>query len=140
MIRKHLPKDLDQLMDVWKDASTLAHPFLDDKFVAMVTNAMQTQYMPNSNTWVFEEKEQIIGFISMMENEIGGLFVSTKYHGKGIGTQLVNFIKERFPVLEVEVFEKNKIGRSFYSKYGFHQIDTYFHEPSQEQVLRLKFE
>ena len=140
MIRKHTPNDLEPILDIWYQASTLAHPFLEDSFVEQVKTAMRDMYVPGSETWVFEENKQIFGFISMMENEIGGLFVLPEQHGKGIGTQLLNYIKPNYKNLEVEVFEKNNIGRGFYNKCGFKQIHNYFHEPSSQNVLRLKLD
>ena len=41
--------------------------------------------------------------------------------------------------LEVEVFKANTIGRNFYSKYGFKPLEEKYHEPTGQQVLRLKF-
>ena len=101
---------------------------------------MRTMYIPNSETWVYEKNNSVIGFISMLENEIGGLFVLPNYHSKGIGTKLVNFIRAFHNELEVEVFEKNVIGRSFYDKYGFKVIKQYLHPESDNVVLRLKAE
>lgn len=140
MIRKHIPEDAPAILDIWYQASTLAHPFLDDAFVEFVKIAMRDVYIPDSETWVYEENNKILGFISMMDNEIGGLFVLPYNQGKGIGTQLVNFIKPFHNSLEVEVFDKNSIGRAFYDKYGFKQIHNYFHSESNQEVLRLKLD
>ena len=41
--------------------------------------------------------------------------------------------------LEVEVFKENAIGRKFYSRYGFEPLEEKMHEPTGQQVLRLKF-
>ncbi|WP_250434006.1 N-acetyltransferase [Hanstruepera flava] len=140
MIRKHTPKDLEAILNIWHQASTLAHPFLDDAFVEQVKTAMRDMYIPDSETWVYEEYGTILGFISMMDNEIGGLFVLPNHHSKGIGSQLVNFIKPSYKSLEVEVFDKNTIGRAFYKKYGFKHMHSYFHKESSQDVLRLKFD
>ena len=139
MIRKHTEKDLDDILIIWYQASTLAHPFLEAVFVEKVKKDMREMYIPNSETWIFEENNTTIGFISMLDNEIGGLFVKPNHHSKGIGTQLVNFIKKSHNELEVEVFEKNTIGRAFYDKYGFQKIRQYTHIESNNEVLRLKY-
>ena len=139
MIRKHTEKDIDQIINIWYDASTLAHPFLKSTFVEKVKKDMREIYIPNSETWIFEEHNTAIGFISMLGNEIGGLFVLPNHHSKGIGTQLVNFANTIHNELEVEVFEKNRIGRSFYDKYGFTQIKKYTHTESDCEMLRLNF-
>ena len=138
MIRKHSPEDLEAIMNIWLESSSLAHPFLDSSFVEKVNQHMRTMYIPNSETWVYEEGNTIVGFISMIGNEIGGLFVLPNHHSKGIGTQLVNFIKGFHKELEVEVFEKNVIGRAFYDKYGFKLIHKFTHSPSNNEVMRLK--
>ena len=139
MIRKHTEKDLDDIICIWYQASTLAHPFLEAVFVEKVKKDMREMYIPNSDTWIFEENNIAIGFISMLDNEIGGLFVKPNHHSKGIGTQLVNFIKKSHNELEVEVFEKNAIGRAFYDKYGFQKIKQYTHTESNNEVLGLKY-
>lgn len=139
MIRKHKEQDLDKIINVWYQSSTLAHPFLSSSFVEKVKSDMTNIYMPNSETWVYEIDNSIVGFISMLENEIGGLFVLPNNHSKGIGTKLVDFVKNQHSDLEVEVFEKNFIGRAFYKKYGFEKIKSYNHKESGCEVLRLKF-
>ena len=41
--------------------------------------------------------------------------------------------------LEVEVFKNNTIGRKFYAQYGFEQLEEKLHEPTVQQLLRLRF-
>jgi len=137
MIRKHKEQDLEQIINIWHQSSTIAHPFLSASFVEKVKSDMTNIYVPNSDTWVYEIDNSIVGFISMLDNEIGGLFVLPNNQSKGIGSKLVDFIKKEHSVLEVEVFEKNLIGRAFYDKYGFERIKKYKHEESGNDVLRL---
>jgi putative acetyltransferase len=138
MIRKHLEADLEPILDVWHKSSTLAHPFLDEAFVEKAAKAMREMYIPGSETWVYEENGIIIGFIGMMGNEIGGLFVLPNHHSKGVGRQLVDFISDLHEEMEVEVFKENKIGRAFYDKYGFKVINETLHEESGQEILRMK--
>lgn len=138
MIRKHQEQDLKTIINIWEKSSALAHPFLSSAFVEKVKSDMTNLYIPNSETWVYEIENSIVGFISMVENEIGGLFVLPSNHSKGIGTKLVDFIRNEHSNLEVEVFEKNHIGRAFYNKYGFEKIKQYYHEESGNNVLRLQ--
>jgi len=81
---------------------------------------MQDVYLPNSDTWVYEESGVVIGFISMASNEIGGLFVLPKYHSKGVGTLLVKHVSKFHDRLEVEVFSENKIGKLFACNHWTH--------------------
>jgi len=138
MIRKYRETDMERVLDIWWEASALAHPFLEAAFVEKVKNDMRELYLPNSKTWVFEEDNEVVGFISMLENEIGGLFVKPDEHARGIGTQLVNHVLDMISQIEVEVFEKNRIGRAFYDKYGFVPLKEFQHAESKQSVLRLK--
>jgi putative acetyltransferase len=138
MIRKHKEQDLDQIINVWYLSSTLAHPFLSPSFVEKVKSDMMNMYIPGSETWVYEIDNAIVGFISMIGDEIGGLFVLPNNQSKGIGKALIGFIKQDHTQLEVEVFDKNLNGKAFYKKYGFELIEKYNHKESANDVLRLK--
>jgi GNAT superfamily N-acetyltransferase len=63
-----------------------------------------------------------IGFISIWQpdNFIHHLYVDQKYHGKGIGTQLLNAAMEKtnFPIT-LKCLEKNITAVSFYKSKGF---------------------
>jgi putative acetyltransferase len=139
MIRKYIDQDETRVIDIWYYTSSSAHSFLDAVFVEKVKKDMKDIYLPNAETWVFEKNNAVIGFISMIENEIAGLFVYPDQQSKGIGTLLVNFVGDLHKELEVEVFKNNKIGRSFYDKYGFKMMKEYFHEESKQILLRMKF-
>ncbi len=139
MIRKYQVTDLTKVIDIWYKSSTIAHPFLENDFVEKVKKDMREIYIPKAKTWVYEENNELVGFISMLGNEVAGLFVNPNQQTKGIGTQLVDFVAKLNNELEVEVFEKNKIGRSFYEKYGFIFIKNYFDKTSNQEILRLKF-
>jgi putative acetyltransferase len=139
MIRKHTLADQDKILDIWYQSSVISHAFLDKYFVAQVKLDMKNIYIPGSDTWVFTEGEEKMGFISMVENEIVGLFVSPDQQSKGIGSKLVDFIIKKHKEIEVEVFEKNDIGRAFYKKYGFRFMKKYYHQESKQELLRLKY-
>lgn len=139
MIRRYKETDLDKVVDIWYQASTMAHPFLKPEFVEKVKNDMREIYIPNSLTWVFEENNKVVGFVGMLGNEIGGLFILPDQQAKGMGTQLVNYVSKLHNEIEVEVFKANHIGRAFYDKYGFKTFKESIHEETGQAVLRMKF-
>ena len=100
---------------------------------------MKETYIPGSDTWVYEEKGRILGFIGMMDNEIGGLFVLPKEHSKGIGTKLEKHVAKDHAQLEVDVFRMNRMGRSFYNKFGFSKIGESIHKDSGNPVVRMAY-
>ena len=106
MIRKHTDQDLESIMKVWSSASAIMHPFLDKSFIAKVTSDMRNIYLPGSDTWVYTEDDNILGFVSMIENEIGGLFISPSSQSKGIGTKLVDFVTESHKKIKLKYSKK----------------------------------
>lgn len=139
-IRQYEPSDLADLMAAWEGANRLAHPFLKEDFVAQVRRDIPALYLPNADTWVAELDDRVIGFIALLGNEIGALFLQPEYQGNKIGKRLMDKAQDLCGNLELEVFKKNSIGRQFYSKYGFKLLEEKEDAPSGEPVLRLKFD
>ena len=138
-IRQYENSDLDAVLSSWEVATRLAHPFMSDEFIAQERKNVAEIYMPNTDTWVAEIDGNVEGFIALMGNEVGAIFLQPEYHGKGVGKALMDKAQELHGDLEVEVFKTNTIGRKFYSRYGFEQLEEKLHEPTGQQVLRLKF-
>jgi putative acetyltransferase len=138
-IRQYEVSDLDAVLSSWENATRLAHPYLTEEFLAQERINTAEIYLPNTDTWVIEIEGEVVGFIALMGNEIGGFFVHPAHHGKGAGKALMDKAQELHGYLEVEVFKENPIGRRFYSRYGFVHLENKSHEPTGQQVLRLKF-
>ena len=137
MIRKYRTEDTDALVAIWRNANALAHPFLADAFVAQVARDMRDIYLPNAETWVLERDDRPLGFIALIGDEIGGLFLEPSVHGHGYGRALADHAVALHGALRVEVFGKNAIGRRFYDRYGFVESERYVHEPTGEETIRM---
>lgn len=140
MIRKYKAVDLEALIITWRQAFILAHPFLDTQFVNKVQQDIREIYMAKAETWVYIDQNKLVGFISMLDNEVGAIFIQPSFHSKGIGSQLMNFVARLHLELEVEVFKDNMIGTTFYKKYGFVLLKEYMHEPTNQIVQRLVYQ
>ena len=138
-IRQYKTSDLEAVLSSWEAATRLAHPFMTDDFLAQERKNVGEIYMPNTDTWVAELDGNVVGFVALMGNEIGAIFLLPNYHGKGIGKALMDKANELHSSLEVEVFKANAIGRKFYSRYGFEFLDEKHHEPTGQPLLRLRF-
>lgn len=137
MIREYTTDDTDALIGIWEKANALAHPFLAPEFVAFVKDAMRNMYLPNAETWVLEQNGSPIGFIAMIGNEIGGLFLDPAHHGKGHGRAMVDYVLGLKGPLRVEVFKDNTVGRPFYERYGFEFVEDYLHEQSGAVTVKM---
>lgn len=136
-IRRYRPEDIELVMAAWRRANALAHPFLADAYVAQVEQEVRDIYVPNAETYVLEEDGEVIGFIALLENEIGGLFLDPSKHGRGYGKALVDHAVAIKGSLMVEVFRDNEIGRPFYQRYGFEFVAEQLHEPSGQIVCKM---
>ena len=137
-VRPYHPSDLSALLSTWEAASRLAHPFMTDAFISEQRVAVAEKYLPNTVTDIAVADGKIVGFISMLGNEVGAIFVDPSFHGKGVGRALMDIPAAIHETLEVEVFEKNTVGRPFYERYGFKEISRYTFEPLGEVVIRMR--
>ena len=117
-IRQYNTSDLEAVLSSWEAATRLAHPFMTEDFLAQQRKDIAEIYMPNTDTWVAELDGKVVGFVALMGNEIGAMFLQPNYHGKGIGKALMDKANELYSSLELEVFKANTIGRKFYARYG----------------------
>lgn len=138
-IRPYEDGDLAAVLSAWENASRLAHPFLTEDFLAKERRDLPELYLPNADTWVVEVDGEVAGFISLVGNEVGGLFLQPAHHGKRLGKLMMDKARELHGDLELEVFERNAIGREFYARYGFELVEVKFHEPTGERLMRLSF-
>lgn len=138
MIRAYQDNDLNEVLEVWYQASLLAHPFLDETFLSQERENIAKVYMPLAETWVYLRHGHLVGFISLIGHEVGAIFVDPTVHGEGIGRALMDHARALREELEVEVFKANRIGRRFYDRYGFSLEREHVHEQTGQPVLRLQ--
>ncbi len=118
-IRQYRDTDLAEVMAAWESASKVAHPFMNKDFFEQERHNIPSLYLPNADTWVVIDENKVVGFIALIGNEIGGLFVDVNSHRKGFGRALMNKAEQIHGDLQVKVFKQNIIGRKFYQSYGF---------------------
>jgi putative acetyltransferase len=138
MIREYEEKDLSELLEAWYSASQVAHPFLDEAFFEQERKNIAAFHLPKAETWVYDLDGVVVGFIVLIGNEVGAIFVDPKFHGQGIGRALMDKARRLRDVLELDVFKDNLVGRKFYEKYGFSQVNEYWHEETGFMQLRLR--
>ncbi|MBN1300776.1 MAG: GNAT family N-acetyltransferase [Melioribacteraceae bacterium] len=139
MIRRFTKNDSDRLIELWYDASKIAHSFLSEDFLEKESILMRHLYLEEAETWVYEKDGIVAGFISMIDNEIGGLFVDPSFQRCGIGGELIDHIGRYDRKLVVDVFKANDAGCNFYYKYGFQKIGELVHRETGNIVVRMKY-
>ena len=121
MIRPMMPDDIEAVGLVWLTSSLVAHDFVPEEFWRADLKAMVTELLPYPNTkgYVHEEAGSIDGFISLGGDEVGCLFVMPDRQGRGIGSALLDHVKQQHAKLSLHVYEKNALARHFYESREF---------------------
>ena len=120
MIRKFREEDTVKVMTIWTKGNFKAHDFIDKDYWLLNFNKVKDEYLKKSDTYVYIEKEEIKGFISILgDGYIGAIFVRIDSLRQGIGRKLINYVKEKYDKLTLNVYEKNMNAILFYVALGF---------------------
>ena len=119
MIRPATPNDIPALVDIWLMASIKAHNFVDVQVWQSQVEAMRDIYLPNSETYVYEENAKTIAFYSLNGDQLAAIFVAIASQGKGIGKQLIAHALKQRDSLSLSVYQENQASILFYLGQGF---------------------
>lgn len=137
-IRKYKEEDMERLLEIWLESSSIAHDFLGLDQLKEQKNLIRDTYLPMAETWVVEEDGEIQGFISLLDHYVGGLFLHPDQQGLGIGRRLIEKAFQEKGFLTVGVYEKNLAARKFYERMGFLYENEEVQGETGEVVLNLK--
>lgn len=89
VIRTFRENDLIDIMQIWLDTNRKAHNFISKEY--WIDNyAAVKDLLPQAEIYVYEDANQIEGFIGLTDNDIEGIFVREAAQSRGIGKQLLN--------------------------------------------------
>jgi GNAT superfamily N-acetyltransferase len=118
-IRPATTADHDRLLAIWLAASRAGHPFLGEDVLRDQMPKVRDLYLPMASNWIAENDSRIEGFIGLLDQFIGGLFVDPAAHGGGFGRALVEHAAARLGPLTVSVYAANDGAIAFYQRLGF---------------------
>lgn len=121
-IRPYEPTDRDQLVDIWEAASRVGHPFLTESDIGEQKALVRDIYLPQAQNWVALSEHGPVGFIGLLDNFVGGLFVDPHVHRAGVGRELIEHAALLKGHLEVEVYARNEAAVLFYHRVSFVEI------------------
>ena len=138
MIRTATKNDIKKILQIWLDASLQSHDFVDKNYWLSMLDSVKNHYLPYAKTLVFEDRHQIKGFISVVdEKHIGALFVAPKWQNKKIGQKLLKTAKKHYPMLSLNVFTKNTKAIVFYMQNDFKIISEQIDPSTKEKELKM---
>lgn len=118
MIRNFEKNDINDVMEIWKSENIKAHQFIPNEYWESNYSSVK-EALPNAEIYVYIIEENIVAFIGLDQNYIEGIFVDTNNQCNGIGTSLLNKVKENRNKLTLSVYKKNINAINFYKKNDF---------------------
>lgn len=136
MIRKATSTDIDKIMQLWLETNIKAHDFISSEYWLKHFDEVKNKYLPQAETFVYEDKHQLKGFISiLLDNFVGALFVDTRYQRQNIGTKLLDYARKQKSSLNLKVYAQNQPAIKFYQKNDFKILAEKFDESAQAKEL-----
>ena len=106
MIRKFEKKDINAIMRIWKNENIRTHNFISKEYWENNYKYVK-DILPDADIYVYILDEQIVGFVGLNNNYVEGIFVDVNNQHKGIGTALLDKIKEYKESLTLSVYKKH---------------------------------
>ena len=140
MIRFLEPADIDDLIRVWLSSTIPGQAFLPEEHWRAMETDVRNELLPIAETWVVEEDGELVAFMSVIDDLIGGLFTHPDHQGHGHGRALVEHARLLHDPVFVEVFEANEKAIGFYRSCGFVDHERRIDEESGLPMLILRIE
>ena len=118
MIRKLRKADINKVADIWLDTNIKAHYFIPAQYQKRNFDLVK-ELLLQATVYVYEDKQEIQGFVGLSAEYIEGIFVSAEMQSQGIGKILLNYVKGKRNNLLLNVYQKNARAISFYQREGF---------------------
>ena len=139
-IRKAAPKDISRIAEILVFVKRIKYRpiFRNDEysFGELQVLSVAEKYKEPAildNILVYDDGF-VKGLIRIEKNEIVELYVDYFFQGQGVGSRLIEYAKENYPVDFLWVIEKNTDAVRFYEAHGFHLTDIKKTEASTTEV------
>lgn len=138
MIRAFKLEDLDQVMKIWLDSNLEAHHFINREY--WIANApMVKEQLLDAEIYVYEYENKIVGFVGLQDNYLAGIFVDKSMRSKGIGKQLLDYVKRIRQELLLTVYNENKRAVQFYQREGLKTVSQEMDKVTNKLELLMQY-
>lgn len=136
-IRVYQAADEDAVIRVWLASTIAGQSFLPENHWREMEPDIRA-LLATAEVWVIDGEEEIIAFVSLLDDLIGGLFTHPDHQSSGLGAAMVAHARTLHDPLFVEVFEANERALKFYRRCGFEEHETHIDKGSGLSQLILK--
>lgn len=140
MIRQFKKNDLPAVMQIWLDTNIKAHDFIPKEYWESNYEIVK-EILPDAEIYVHEDDTAgfIDGFIGLTDNYIAGIFVKEDKQSKGIGKQLLNYVKNIKPNISLSVYQKNTKAVLFYKREQFQIVSESVDDITNEKEFIMEW-
>ena len=125
MIRELQNADINKVTDIWLDTNVTAHSFISSQYWQNNFELVK-ELLLQATVYVYEQNQEIQGFIGLNEEYIEGIFVSNEMHNRN--------------KLFLNVYQKNIRAIAFYQREGFEIQHSGFDEATKEKEYVMKWQ
>ena len=138
MIRRMRISELDEIGDIWLQSNLEAHNFIDKNYWLDNLIPVKEQFK-KADIFVYTENEKVLGFVGLQDNYIAGIFVKSEFRSHSIGRQLLDYLKNNYSNLSLDVYDKNSRAVKFYQTNDFGIVSTDIDRDSNEKEYRMSW-
>lgn len=121
-IRNYIESDWGQVCEIYdlSKPDEMVGLVDSDLIIPLAKDDKMLRYFKESKIWVYENDNQIKGFIGLNRNVVSWLFVHPKYRRQGIAKKLLTKLTEECnDTLKLNVTKNNHAALSLYLSFGF---------------------
>ena len=118
MISELRKADINKVANIWLDTNITAHYFIPEQYWKSNFELVK-ELLLQATVYVYEDNQEIRGFIGLNDEYVEGIFVSDEMQSLGIGKLLLNYAKDKRNKLFLNVYQKNARAITFYQREGF---------------------
>jgi len=129
-----------ELVPMWRASFERGVGVVDPHPIEAQTRYLMNDVVPGNEVRVASADGRIVGFVAATRESVSQLYVHLDYQGRGLGTHLLEWAKERSDgSLWLYTFESNAGAQRFYERHGFVVTQRGFEEDWQLRDLRYEW-
>ena len=127
-----------EILDLWSRCTIAANPFLEANFWQKNYDEAKAKFLTGCQNYIYTDGARVVAFICVSDNNyINGLFVDPEYRGRGIGRELVEYVKKEYSSLWLNIYAKSHKMLDFASSAGFLISGAVYQEESRQVKYKL---
>lgn len=122
-------KDIDKIKDICDKTISTIYPLYYPKgavdfFINHHSKNNILKDIENNRVYIIKDSSEIVGTVTIIDNEINRLFVLPQYHKKGFGKRLIVFAEDYiFKRYDFIMLDASLPSKSLYLKIGYKEIE-----------------